>query len=266
MNHSYPWGSPAFSSHNGTLAVWWNARAAFPAKHNRRKEEYLFKILQRRAITGLMECHGTLEQIQHRLRRHLHLFELLHFPALREDGTSNLAAGGILILIPLCMNVSSIQKQIFVQGSAIKVSLHTSSGTIVYYVVHCHKIPKQTLDHIAVELRKDIDKAKENPYEFIVLFGGDFNYMFPGEKKFLVNGENPPPEARQDTTSNSSHEVPCEFRQFHEAVQLLTEISDSRPTFYRHAHRAEYRLDRAFWSLPPQVSRFSYVSGGTIPK
>ena len=165
MNHSYRWGSPIFDTHNGTLAVWWNARAAFPAKHNRRKEDYLFRILQRQALTGIMECHGTFEQIQHRLRRHLSTFELRHFPALREDGTPSLAAGGILILIPTRVRPTSSQVHVFVHGYAIKICLKTSSGEIVYYVVHCHKLSRQTLDNIASELRKDIAKAKENPYE-----------------------------------------------------------------------------------------------------
>ena len=58
--------------------------------------------------------------------------------------------------------------------------------------------------------------------------------------------------------------VPQAFRRFHDSVQQFTEISDLRPSFYRHASRSQYRLDRACWSLPPHTTRFSYVSGGTI--
>ena len=263
-NPSYHWGSTVLGNLSGSVAIWWNARAAFPAQFNRQKETYLHRLLHKQSLTGIVECHGTSRQIRHRLRRFLRTFKIKHYPAYRDDGRPSLSAGGVLILIPKRMQALSFAEKIFVQGYAVKVIIGTSRGTVVMYTVHCHKFSKQTLDSIATELRTDIAKARNDPYGYIVLLGGDFNYNFPGDKKFIVSGENLPQGTRCESSNSSAHEVPCEFRQFHESVQLMTEVSDSRPTFYRHAHRSEYRLDRVFWSLPPIVSRFSYVSGGTI--
>ena len=166
------------------------------------------------------------------------------FPKHKHFGTfcSNPAAGGVTVSIGGKLVAATVRfevKTIYV-GRILAVTCHRTSGRPVV-VICLHLVPEWT-DKLKREVLQKVRRAARPPSEAMVVLGGDFNHLVPGEMRMdTITG-------REVTSSTAMGDF------FANLFPDFAEVLQSNPTrrqIFNGVLAGTSRIDRVYVNLPP---------------